>query len=71
MRRRSTKLVLWSAGAISALGLALWLAFFLLSNTTVRVDGRGPAAETAVGNLSCRKTLSGTFPFFTLTCRER
>ncbi len=72
MRHRFVKVALWSVGS-GLLLLTLWLAFYLLSSTTLEVDvgGRKASAEAGVGTLACRKTLSGTPPFFTLTCRDK
>ena len=52
--------------------LVVWLVAGVLEQTTITTDlGRREAsAEATLGNLSCRKDLKTTFPFFTLRCRE-
>ncbi len=70
MRRR--KVVLRSVGGLLAVLLGLWLASSLLSRTVLEVDpdARRATAQTAVGRLECRKTLTPGFPFVALTCKE-
>ncbi len=69
MQRRVVVRVL---GGVVAAALIVWLALVVLEQTTLEADlKRGEAsAETTLGNLSCRKDLKATFPFFTLRCRE-
>ena len=70
--RRVFSWVLGTVGSIVALLLVIWLVSSILSRTTLNADpkGREVAAETAFGNLKCRKTLSATFPFFVLKCQD-
>ncbi len=69
MRRR---VFVWVLGSVAAAALIFWLVLAVLEQTTLTTDlGRRKAsAETTLGNLSCRKDLKTTFPFFTLRCRE-
>ena len=56
--------------------LALWLTvtfvLFIADNvrTKVNLSPTEASAEATLGRLSCRKTLSRSFPFFELTCTE-
>lgn len=71
MRHRYLKVARWSVGGL-LVALLVWLAASVLQRTALDVDldARSATAETAVGELECRKTLAGRFPFVTLTCRE-
>ena len=61
----------WSLGVVLLLLLG-WLIFTALSNTTLSTNLRDQevAAETQLGTLKCRKTLTGAFPFFALKCQD-
>ena len=56
--------------------LAVWLAvtftLFLANNvqTEVKLSPTEASAEATLGELSCRKTLSRSFPFVEVTCEE-
>lgn len=68
MRRR---VFVWVLGGVVAAALIVWLALVVLEQTTLTTDlrRREASAETTFGNLSCRKDLKTTFPFFKLRCR--
>ncbi len=70
MRRRY--IAFRSVGTVLLVVLVVWLVASVLRNTALDVDldARSATAETAVGGLACRKTLSGSFPFVTLACQE-
>ena len=56
--------------------LAVWLTvtviLFIVSNvqTEVKLSPTEASAEATLGELSCRKTLSRSFPFVEVTCKE-
>ena len=58
--------------AVLALWLAITLIVFIDNNvqTEVSLSPTEASAEATLGELSCRKTLSRSFPFFELTCAE-
>lgn len=60
----------WVLGSLLVLILFIWLVSAVLGNTTLDVAGREVTARTTVGNVSCQKTFTPTFPFVTLMCRE-
>jgi hypothetical protein len=62
----------WTLGSLLVLTLLVWLVSGVLERTTLDLDvaGREATARTTVGNLSCQKTFTPTFPFVTLSCRE-
>ena len=70
MRRRY--IAFWSVGTALLVVFVVWLVASVLRNTALDVDleARSATAETTVGELVCRKTLSGRFPFLTVTCEE-
>jgi hypothetical protein len=63
---------LWLLGTLTALALGAGLTIFILRSTTFSLDTaeRRATTETALGDVSCRKTLSAEFPFVRLECRE-
>ena len=71
-KRRVWRWSLGVAGSIVALMLIVWLVFGLISRTTLTADleDQKVAAETQLGNLKCRKTLTTTFPFLVLHCQD-
>ena len=64
---------LWLLGALATVALVAGLAVLLLSSTSFSVDAENGSAttETALGDVSCRKTLSAAFPFVRLECRAQ
>lgn len=61
----------WALGSLLVLVLLVWLVSGMLGRTTLSLDvaGREATARTTVGNVSCQKTFTSTFPFVTLSCR--
>ena len=68
---RRRRVFIWFA-ALSALWLTVALGLFVADNvqTEVKLSPAEASAEATLGNLSCRKTLSRSFPFFELACQE-
>ena len=58
--------------ALLAVLLAVTLVLFIANNvqTEINLSPTEASAEATLGELSCRKTLSRSFPFFELTCTE-
>ncbi len=72
VKRNRLRWVLGSIGSIAALLLLVWLIVVALSNTRLSADvkNQAVAAETTLGDVTCRKTLTRAFPFFALKCQE-
>lgn len=72
VKRGKLRRVLGLVGSVVALFLLGWLIVSALSNTTLSADltNQAVAAETTLGNLKCRKTLTRAFPFFVLKCQD-
>ena len=58
--------------ALLAVWFAVTLGWFIANNvqTEVSLSPTEASAEATLGELSCRKTLSRSFPFFELACTE-
>ncbi len=70
MTRRRRILTLLAA--LLAVWLVITFALFLANNvrTEVNLSPTEASAEATLGELSCRKTLSRSLPFFELICTE-
>ncbi len=61
---------LWFLGTLAVLALLAWLVLTVLGSTRFTVDTKSQrvGAETDLGDVTCRKTLSTRFPFVRLEC---